>query len=134
MQVLVTFFMEEMFENNCLLKESVSIKYVYFISTCYFFQFVSGSEITFECSIQLSSSTHALCKLSFKSILFPFLHPFYHSHMLNPLHPDISMHILPTVLYIFPKMLSRRICLTIKSFFSQQSFSLFLIPYCLIQG
>ena len=36
--------------------------------------------------------------------------------ILNPLHPNISMHILHTVLYTFPKMLTRRICLTIKSF------------------
>ena len=35
---------------------------------------------------------------------------------LNPLHPKISMHILHTVLHIFPKMLTRRFnCLTIKS-------------------
>ena len=36
----------------------------------------------------------------------------------NPLHPSISMHILHTVLSTFPKVLTRRICLTIKSFFS----------------
>ena len=38
---------------------------------------------------------------------------------LIPLHPNISMHILHTVLYTFPKVLTRRICLTIKSFFSE---------------
>ena len=36
----------------------------------------------------------------------------------NPLHPNISMHILHTVLYTFPNLLTGRICLTIKSFFS----------------
>ena len=36
----------------------------------------------------------------------------------HPLHPNISMYILHTVPYTFPKALSRRICLTIKSFFS----------------
>ena len=36
----------------------------------------------------------------------------------NPQHPNISMYILPTVLYTFLKVLSRRICLTMKSFFS----------------
>ena len=36
----------------------------------------------------------------------------------NPLQPDIGMHILHTVLYTFPKVLTRRICLTIKSFYS----------------
>ena len=34
------------------------------------------------------------------------------------LHPNISMHILLTFLQTFPKRLTRRICLTIKSCFS----------------
>ena len=37
---------------------------------------------------------------------------------LNPLHPNISMHILHTVLYTFPMVLTWRMCLTIKIFFS----------------
>ena len=37
---------------------------------------------------------------------------------LDPLHPNIGMHILHTVLYTFPKVLTRRICLTVKSFYS----------------
>ena len=36
---------------------------------------------------------------------------------LNPFHPNISLHILHTVLYTFPKVLKRRFCLLIKSFF-----------------
>ena len=48
--------------------------------------------------------------------------------ILNPLHPNISMYILHTVLYIFPNVLTRRICLAIKSFFSWWSFCLFLWP------
>ena len=36
----------------------------------------------------------------------------------SSLHPNISMYILHTVLYTFSKVLTRRICLTIKSFFS----------------
>ena len=35
--------------------------------------------------------------------------------VINPLLPNISMHILHTVLYTFPKMLTRRICVTIKN-------------------
>ena len=35
----------------------------------------------------------------------------------NPLHPNIRMHILHTVLYTFPNVLARRICLTMKRFF-----------------
>ena len=39
-------------------------------------------------------------------------------HFFNPLHPIISMHILHTVLCTFPKVLTRRICLSIKSLFN----------------
>ena len=45
--------------------------------------------------------------------------------LVSPLHPNISMLSLHTLLYIFPKVLTRRICLTIKSFFSWRSFLLF---------
>ena len=34
--------------------------------------------------------------------------------IINPLHPNISMHTLLTILDTFPNMLVRRICLTIK--------------------
>ena len=44
------------------------------------------------------------------------------------------MHILLTVLCTFLKVLTRRICLTVKSFFTWWSFPLFSWPYCLIQG
>ena len=46
----------------------------------------------------------------------------------NPLHSNIRMHILQTVLYIFPYVLARRNCLTIKRFFSWLSFPLFSWP------
>ena len=36
----------------------------------------------------------------------------------NRLHPSISMHFLHTVVYAFFMVLTRRICLSIKSFFS----------------
>ena len=38
--------------------------------------------------------------------------------LVNPLHPNISLHILYTVLYTFPKVLTRRICLTIMRSFT----------------
>ena len=41
---------------------------------------------------------------------------------LKPLNPDISMHILATVLYTFPNILTRRICAAIQSFFSRWLF------------
>ena len=46
----------------------------------------------------------------------------------NPLHPNISMHIHHTILSTFPKVLARRICLPIKSFFRRWSFPLFSWP------
>ena len=46
----------------------------------------------------------------------------------NPLHPNIRMHIFQTVLCIFPYVLARRICFTIKRFFSWVSFPLFSWP------
>ena len=46
----------------------------------------------------------------------------------NPLHSNIRMHILHTVLYTFPDVLARRICLTIKRLFSWLSFPLFSWP------
>ena len=55
-------------------------------------------------------------------------------YFLNPLHPNINMHILHTVLYTFLVVLTRRIYLKIKSFFSWWSFSLFSWPQCVIQG
>ena len=36
---------------------------------------------------------------------------------LNPVHPSISMHILHNVPYSSPEVLTRIICITIKSFF-----------------
>ena len=42
--------------------------------------------------------------------------------LFNPLHPKISMHILHTAFYTFPKVLERRICLPIISFFHWWSF------------
>ena len=50
---------------------------------------------------------------------------------LNPLQPNVSMHILHTVLYKFPWVLTRRICSTILSFFWWQ-FPLFSRPLWVI--
>ena len=44
---------------------------------------------------------------------------------INSLHPNVSMNILHTVLCVFCISLTRRICLSIKSFFRWQSCSLF---------
>ena len=54
-------------------------------------------------------------------------------HVFDPSHPKISMHILHTVLYTRPKVLTKRICLTINSFFNWWSFLPFSWPQHLIQ-
>ena len=41
---------------------------------------------------------------------------------LNPLRPNVIIHILHTVLYTYPKVLTINICLLIKSFFCCASF------------
>ena len=45
--------------------------------------------------------------------------------VINPLHPNISLQVLHTFLHTFPNVLTRRICLTIKSLFDWWSFPLF---------
>ena len=57
-----------------------------------------------------------------------------HFWTINPLHTDISMLILHTVLHTFLKVLTRRIYITIKGFFSWSSFPLLSLPLCVIQG
>ena len=47
---------------------------------------------------------------------------------LKPLHPYISIHILHTVLSIFPMVLTRRICLKVMCFFNWWSYPLFSWP------
>ena len=53
---------------------------------------------------------------------------------LNPLHPNNSIHILLTDLSTFPVVMTRRICLTIRSFLNWDSFTLFSWPKHFIQG
>ena len=51
----------------------------------------------------------------FSKLLYDTVRPIF---SIDPLHHIISMHILHAVLYTFPMELAKRICLTIKSFFS----------------
>ena len=53
---------------------------------------------------------------------------------LYPHHSNISMHILHTVLYTFPKVLTRRICLTIHSFFRWWSLFFFILMSLVIDS
>ena len=59
----------------------------------------------------------------------------FNIHLLtNPLHPYISRHILHTVLYTFPELLTRRICLKIKSFYKLLVISLILVTLMFDSG
>ena len=55
-------------------------------------------------------------------------------NVVNPLHLNISMCFLPTVLYTFPSILTMGICWKIKSFFVWISFPLLPWPWFVIQG
>ena len=68
------------------------------------------------------------------SYVFPLHSPMVTTCVrIKPLHPEISIHILHTVLSAFWKVLTRRICLTVKGFFCCWPFSLFSWPQCEIQ-
>ena len=62
----------------------------------------------------LSLSSPELFSFRVRTQNSSLMHFFAH----NPVHPNINMHILHTALCTFPKVLTRRICLTIKMFFS----------------
>ena len=66
-----------------------------------------GQDLTRRCKLQ-EKVTH---------ISGDFLKMDLGQWMIYPLHPYISMHILYTVLYTYPEVLMRRICIAIKSFF-----------------
>ena len=50
---------------------------------------------------------------------------------LNPLHPNISMHSLHTVLWTLPRVLTRKICLTILELFQKKKYPQFTSVQCL---
>ena len=95
----------------------------------------------------LSKQVHTLslcsCSLSFLlliwrinigyGIFWPFGAYGCCMHWFNPLHPKIGLNILHTVLYTFPKVLTRRICLPIKRFLPWWPFPLFSWPWRVIQ-
>lgn len=61
-------------------------------------------------------------KLSFNACCLKI----FSSSQSNPLHPNFSIYILGAVLGRFHRVHTRKICLTIRSFFSWLSFPLFL--------
>ena len=74
------------------------------------------SALTLFLKLRTGSREHSKNAFSPENLL---LGSFSISH---PLNPNISMYILHTVLYTLLKVLTRRICLTINSFFSWWSF------------
>ena len=89
-----------------------------------------------QMQLYMKSWSHFMWTLSLRSVFtrskVPC--PTFTSLFFSPLHPNISIHILHNVSYVFPKELSRRICFTIKSFLSYWSYPLFSRPSCAIQG
>ena len=54
--------------------------------------------------------------------------------LVDLLHQNISIHILHTVIFIFPTVMARRICFTIRSFLHWRSFPFYSWHLHLIQG
>ena len=66
---------------------------------------------------------HGAIGVSFSPCGYPSevdLHHFVRFH--EPLHPNISIHILHSLLYKFPLVQTRRICLTIKASLGEDHF------------
>ena len=61
---------------------------------------------------------------SFSNLLYSKWYKGHLTSYFSPLHPNISMHILHTVLYTFHKVLTWRICSKIKSSFSWWLFNI----------
>ena len=76
-------------------------------------------------SYQATWDLNFMQRLGISHILLIFARVSHPNHQ----HSNIRMHILHTVLYTFPKVLTRRICLTIKNYFIWWSFPLFLQLY-----
>ena len=74
-------------------------------------------QLTPPSGMQFLNTTHLISMFIFAIETFMVI-------SLNPLHPNIRLYILHTVLYTFPKKLTGRICLTIKNFFSWRSLPL----------
>ena len=86
-----------------------------------------ASDTGFEEAMDVSDGN---CDLNFGPVLGnDLIRAISFDHSFNLLHSTISMHILHTVLSKFPKVLTRRIFLTIKCILSLRSFYLFLWPY-----
>ena len=83
-----------------------------------------ASDTGFEEAMDVSDGNY---DLNFGPVLGNYLiRAISFDHSFNLLHSTISMHILHTVLSKFPKVLTRRIFLTIKCILSLRSFYLFL--------
>ena len=101
---------------------------VSFWSKCYYF---------FLVMVEFSSHRMDISEILFTQFILDIFILWYKWFIMitgSSLYPNISMHILHTVLYTFPKLLTRRVYLKIESFCSCWSFPSFSWPQCLIQG
>ena len=94
--------------------------YIMFLSTIISFSF---GQFVFTVVEKLDKH-YALC---YKLNLEILVHHLPKQRTYYPLHPNISMHVLHTVLFTFPEVPTRRL-------FSGWSFSLFSRPQWVIQG
>ena len=82
----------------------------------------------------LVTSIQDVARMTYTGCKFWNTEPSSQHYIFKPFTPNIRMWILQTVFYTFFKVLTWRICLIIKSFFSWWSFSLFSWPWCVILG
>ena len=82
----------------------------------------------------LVTSIQDVARMTYTGCKFWNTEPSSQHYIFKPFTPNIRMWILHTVFYTFFKVLTWRICLIIKSFFSWWSFSLFSWPWCVILG
>ena len=102
----------------------LSREFVKILSKTRSHEFTLGRMINI-CSCLIVICLAIACGFLFIIIFFCIDRNFKLHKLLNPFHPYVRVHIPHTIFRTFAKVLSRRICLTIKNFFSWRSFSLF---------
>ena len=89
--------------------------------------------LLFACRLLYSCSNLSVLPLSYY-ILLGGEKQYVPKYLSKTQNPIISMHILHTVLYTCPKVLTRRICSAIKSFFMCWSYPQFSWAWSVTQG
>ena len=86
--------------------------------SCFIMVCLHGKVIVIEASWMFSLLSQLTFIKKFHLTFFLSNTIYYFWSTINPLHPNISMYILHTVLNTLPYVLAGRICLTIKRLFS----------------